>query len=112
MNDLYKAKLVNKKLCQGKNDYKTGGVFYSLLLAPKRKFCLTINEFGIIQQNMTFKGFIDNKRLLDQSHVFDKLEGKKISALLPRSWKKPFDNGVFIPVKMRRCHECKSEIYV
>ena len=38
------------------------------------------------------------------------LEGKKISAMLPRSWKKSFNNGVVIPVKMRRCNECKNKI--
>ena len=32
---LYKANLVEEELCQGKNDYKTGGIFYGLLSAPK-----------------------------------------------------------------------------
>ena len=34
---LDKANLVGKGLCQGKNDYKTGGIFYGLFLAPKVK---------------------------------------------------------------------------
>ena len=38
------------------------------------------------------------------------LIGKKISAMLPRSWKKSFNNGVTIPTKMRQCNECKDEI--
>ena len=37
------------------------------------------------------------------------LEGKKISAMLPRSLKKSFINGVLIPVKMRRCRKCNVE---
>ena len=36
---LDKAKLVGEDLCQGKNDYKTGGIFYALFLAPKIKYC-------------------------------------------------------------------------
>ena len=32
---LDKANLVGGELCQGKNDYKTGGIFYGLYLAPK-----------------------------------------------------------------------------
>ena len=88
---LDKANLVGKNLCQGKNDYQTGGIFYGLFLAPKIKYCLTINEFVVIQQHMTFIGFNDNKRLLDRSQCFDMLEGKKISALLPKSWKKSFN---------------------
>ena len=33
---LDRAKLVNKNLCQGKNGYKTGGLFFGLFLAPKK----------------------------------------------------------------------------
>ena len=105
-----KAKLVGKNLCQGKNDYKTGGIFYGLFLAPKTKYVLTIDVYGIIQQHMTFKGFNDSKRLLDRSQYFDMLKGKKITAMLPRSWKKSFNNGVIIPTKMKQCNECKGEI--
>ena len=61
---LDKAKLVRKRLCQGKEGYKTGGIFYVLFLAPKTKYCLTINDYGIIQEHKTFKGFTDSKRLL------------------------------------------------
>ena len=59
---------------------------------------------------MTFKGFNDSKRLLDQPQNFNMLEGKKISAMLPRSWKKSFINAVVIPVKMRHCNNCNGEI--
>ena len=107
---LDKANLVGKNLCQGKNDYKTGGIFYGLFLAPKIKYCLTINELGVIEQHMTFKGFNDSKRLLDRSQYFDMLNGKKKSAMLPRSWKKSFNNGVIIPTKMRQCNVCKDGI--
>ena len=40
---LDKAGLVGKGLFQGKNDYKDGCIFYALFLAPKIKYCLTIN---------------------------------------------------------------------
>ena len=107
---LDKANLVGKNLCQGKNDYKTGGIFYGVFLAPKIKYVLTIDDFGIIQQQMTFKGFNDSKRLLDRSQYFDKLDGNKITAMLPRSWKKPFNNGIVIPTKMRHCNACEDGI--
>ena len=98
---LDKANLVGEELCQGKNDYKTGGIFYGLFLAAKIKYCLTIDEFGVIKEHKTFKGFNDSKRLLDQSQYFKMIEGEKISAILPRSWKKSFDGGIIIPTKMR-----------
>ena len=37
-------------------------------------------------------------------------QGEKISAMLPRSWKKSFDNGIIIPKKMRFCNKCKDGI--
>ena len=40
---LDKANFVGKNLCQGKNNYETGGIFYGLFLAPKIQYCLTIN---------------------------------------------------------------------
>ena len=106
---LDKANLVGDDLCQGKNDYKSGGIFYGLYLAPKIKYCLTIDEYGIIKEHKTFKGFIDSKRLLDRSQYFKMKEGEKISAMLPRSWKKSFDSGIIIPAKMRFCNECNGK---
>ena len=103
---LDKANLVGESLCQGKNDYKTGGISYGLFLAPKIKYCLTMDDCGIIQEHKTFKGFNDSKRILDRSQHFKMIEGKKISALLPRSWKKSFDSGIIIPARMRYCNEC------
>ena len=53
---LDKAILVGKNLCIGKNGYETGGIFYGLFLAPKIKDVSTVNEYGIVQQHITFKG--------------------------------------------------------
>ena len=57
---LDKDKLVGENLCQGKNDYETGGMFYGLFLAPKIKYCLTIDNYGVIQEHkdsMIVNGF-------------------------------------------------------
>ena len=37
------------------------------------------------------------------------IEGKKVSALLPESWKKSFDRGIIIPTEMRFCNECNDK---
>ena len=102
---LDKAIFVQKRYCEGKNEYKTGGIFYVFFLAAKIKACLTIDEYEIV--HMTFKSFNDSKRVLDRSQYFDMLEGKKISAMLARSWKNSFINGIRLPTKMRLCDECK-----
>ena len=36
------------------------------------------------------------------------IKGKKVSAMLPRSWKKSFDSGIIISTKMRFCNECND----
>ena len=59
---------------------------------------------------MTFKSFNDSKRLLDRSQYFKLFYGKKISVMLIRSWKRSFNNGIIIHVRMRRCDDCKCEI--
>ena len=106
---LDKANLVGEELCLGKNDYKTGGIFYRLFLAPKIKYCLTTDGYGILQKHKNFKGFTVSKRLLDRSQCFKMIEGKKISSMLPKSWKKSFDSGIIIPTKMRFCNECNDK---
>ena len=81
---LDKANLSSKELCQGKNDYELAGIFYGLFLAPKMKNCSTFSGFCFFQQHMAFKVFNDIKRLIDRSHYFNMLEGKKISDMLTR----------------------------
>ena len=79
---------------------------YSLHL---KKYVLNIVNNGIIQEHKTFKRFNGSERLLDRSHCFKMIEGKKASALSPKSWKKSFDNGIFIHTKNRFCNECKVQ---
>ena len=59
--------LVGKNRLQNKNDYKDGGVWYGLFLAPK-KYCLTKKKVGIIDEHKTFQGF---------TNVSDKLNRKE-----------------------------------
>ena len=74
---LYKAELFGEELWQGRDDCKSGGVFYILFLAAKIKYCLTIDKFGMLQEHKTFKGFNNSKRLLDRPQYFEMIEGKK-----------------------------------
>ena len=76
-----KTKLVGGNLCHRKNDYETGGIVHGLFLAPKRKFCYTDNEFRIIEEHKTFKGFNDFKRLSDRSQFCEKINVQKLSAM-------------------------------
>ena len=107
---LEKAGLVGKNLLQGKNDYKDGGIFYGLFSAPKIKYCLTINKYGVIDEHKTFKGFSNVSDNLNRKEYFKMADGDKLVAKVPLSWKKSFSLGVVIPHKMRNCHYCKKDI--
>ena len=52
--------IMGNNLCQGKNDYLSGGMFYSLFLAPKINYSLIFIESGFIENHKTFKGFNDS----------------------------------------------------
>ena len=62
-----------------------------------------------MEEHKTFKGFIDSGGFLDRSQFFNILEGKMTSAVLPKIWKKSFNNGKIIPTKMRFCNECNDK---
>ena len=106
---LDKAGLVGKGLLQGKNDYKDGGIFYGLFLAMKIKYCFTINNYGVVDEHRTFKGFTIVSDKLDRKEFFKMFNGNKLVAKVTLSWKKSFSMGVVIPHKKNNCTECKKE---
>ena len=101
--------MVGSNFYQGKNDFKSGGIFEGLFLARTKEYCLTIIECGFIEEHKISQSFNDTKRVLDRTQYFKKRESEKISAILPRSWKKSFITGVVIPAKMRSCNECNDK---
>ena len=107
---LEKVGLDGKNLLQGKNDYTDGGIFYGLFLAPKVKYCLTINKYDVIDEHKTFKGFTNVSDNLDRKEYFKMADGDKLVAKVPLSSKKTFNMGVVIPHKMKNCTECKKDI--
>ena len=102
--------LVGKNLLQGKNDYKDGRIFYGLFLAPKIKYCLIINKYGVISEKKCFKGFTNVSDNLDRKEYFNMYNGDKLIAKVPLSWKTSFSHGVVIPHKMRNCDDCEKDI--
>ena len=102
--------MVGKNLLQGKNDYKDGCIFYGLFLAPKIKFCLTINKYGVIDEHKTFKSFTNVSDNLDTKDLFKMFNADKIIAYVSLSWRKSISMGVVIPHKMRNCNKCTEDI--
>ena len=108
-DNLDKAGLVGSNLLQGKNEYGNGGIWYALFLAPKIKYCLIINKYGIIDEKKRFKGFKDVSDKLDRKEYFKMADGDNLIAKVPLSWKKSFSMGVVIPHKMRNCNKCSKD---
>jgi len=107
---LKEKNLVGKNRGQGKNDYGDGGIWYGLFLAPKIKFALTINKYGVIDEHKTFKGFTSVSDNLNRKEYFNMANGDKLIAKVPLSWKKSFSQGVVIPHKMRNCNKCTKDV--
>ena len=76
-NRLDKAGLVGKNRLQGKNDYKDGGIFYGLFLAPKINYCPTINKYGVIDEHKILEGFTNVSDNLNRKEDFDMADGGK-----------------------------------
>ena len=107
--NLDKAGLNGKNRLQGKNDYGQGGLWYGLFLAPK-KYWLTLDKFGVVDQHKTFKSFTNVSDNLDRKEYFNMADAGKSIAKVPLGWKKSFSQGVVIPHKMKNCCECKKDI--
>ena len=70
---LDKTGLVGKNFSKRKNYYKDGGLFYALFLAPKIKYCLTINKHGINHENKTFQRFTNMSANSERKEFFKML---------------------------------------
>ena len=66
---LEEARFVGKNRLKGKNNHKEGGFWYGLFLAPKIKYCLTINKFGVVDEHKTFKRFTNVSNNLDRKEL-------------------------------------------
>ena len=106
-NKIAKAGLVGRNRLQSKNDYKEGGIWYGLFLAPKIKILFNY-KFGIIDEHKTFKGFANFSDYLDGKKQFIMADGSKLVAKVLLSWKKSFSQSVVIPHKMKNCMDCKK----
>ena len=77
-----------------------------MFLAPKIKYCLTVNKNGVRDKDKTFKGLANLSENLDKNEYFKMFSGNNLEAKVPVSWKKSFSMGVVIPYKMRKSNKC------
>ena len=74
-----------------------------MFLASKMKFCLSTDNYSIISERTTIKGFSDVNRNLDREDYFQMFAGENLATKQPFTWKKQFDVGVKNPSENRNC---------
>ena len=84
--------------------------FYGLRLAVKTELCFIINNYGILEVKLTFKGFLDTQRI-QISDTFFKLEDKETTiGDFARPWKNLFGHGRTIDKKESTIKEFKYNV--
>ena len=102
---LIEKEFVGKSLGLSKNDYGNSGIFYAWFLAPKIKYCLVIDDFGIISAKRTFKGYSEEHRMIKLEEYISLAEGKTVSGRFSIDRTKTFE-GIKIPHRKQDCSEC------
>ena len=98
--------LVGKNLFQSKNDYANGvGIVYGLFLAPKVKYCIVIDENGVLAQKATFEGFNLNINNITSKDFLDLEQGKTLKNVSKLKWKRQLA-GIKIPHRKVGCESC------
>ena len=98
---------VGKSLGLCKNDYGNSGIFYAWFLAPKIKYCLVIDDFGVISAKRTFKGHSEEHKMI-KLDAYISLAGKTASGRFTIDWTKTFE-GIKIPHRKQDCLICDNE---
>ena len=106
-NKLDEKGYVGKELGEGKNDYGDSGIFYAWFLAPKIKYCLVIDDFGIISAKSTFEGYSEEHRMIKLDEYISLSEGKTVSGRFSIDWTKTFA-GIKIPHRKQNCSDCDN----
>ena len=98
---------VGKSLGLGKNDYGNSGIFYAWFSALKIKYCLVIDDIGVIWAKGTFKGYSDEHRMIKLDEYISLSEGKTVSGRFSFDWTKTLE-GIKIPHRKQDCLGCDN----
>ena len=96
---------VGKSHGLNKNDHGNWGIFYAWFLAPKIKYCLVIDDFGVILAKRTFKGYSEEHRMMKPDQYISLSEKKAVSGRFSIDWSKTFERTK-IPHRKQDCLHC------
>ena len=105
---LVEKRFVGNSLGQGKNDYGNSGLFYAWFLAPKLKYCLVIDDFGVISAKKTFKGYSEEHKMMKLDEYISLSERKTVSGKFSIDLTKTIE-GIKIPHRKQGCSDCDNK---
>ena len=107
-NILIDQGLIGKDLGQSKNGYgDSAGIVYGLFLAPKVKYCIIIDEFGILSAKTTFKGYNQKMNAITFKDYLNLECGQSIKNISKLKWKREI-TGIQIPHRKINCKQCNE----
>ena len=77
-SDLVDNRFIGKSLGLGKTDYGNSSTFYAWFLAPKIKYCLMVDDFGVISAEKRFKSYSEEHNVMKVNEFISLSEGKTI----------------------------------
>ena len=84
---------------------KTLEIVYGLFLAPKVKYCIIIDENGVLNQKTTFKGYNQNIKNITFKDFLDLEQGKALRNISKLKWEREL-GGIKIPHRRLGCENC------
>ena len=102
---------VGKSLGLGKIYYGNSGIFYAWFLALKIKYCLVIDDYGVISAKRTFKGYSEEHRMIKLDEYISILEGKTVSGRFSIDWTENFQE-IKKPHRKQNCIDCNNKNFV
>ena len=81
-----------------------------MVSCSEKKYCLVIDDFGIISAKRTFKGYSEEHRMIKLDDNISLSEGKTVSGRFSIDWAKTFE-GIKIPHRKQDCSDCNDTKY-
>ena len=111
MNDyevLREQNLIGKDLYQSKNDYGDAGIVYALFMRAKIKYCIVIDDNGLLQQKITFKCCYREESQKGFKDFLDMVKGLIVRKTSKLIWKGDL-LGVKVPHRVINCENCRID---
>ena len=100
--------LAGKEFFQSEHDYGDAGIVYGLFLCPKVKFCIVINEMGILSEETTFKCYDQEISGVSFKDLLDLERGQTIHDKSKLTWKRELQ-GIKVPHRGIDCENCLED---